>query len=264
MDRRSAARAPPGRRRRRRLPWYPAGRPVRRPVAASCDDEGAGASPFGSSRHPARCHSRGPGDCARVRASGRRDPGAVSRCERKGNECGQDDGQGSRMVHGEELKQVPLLLAEFVAETLFVLARDPKGGGLSLSTSDLEFKVRWAAGLFVIDFYERGFLERTEMVTDTVEAVWRFLAFSASSSWRDRVGMEHLRTGRGTPQIPPSVEVRVEADEASLRWQESGETRHAKGLDLHTAVALGRMIPWSLADVVCAFKDPRGIPVFSQ
>jgi Immunity protein 61 len=157
-------------------------------------------------------------------------------------------------------------------EKILALAREagqfvdvtPDGDGLEIGESQVQFVVRLADGVYTVEWIERGTSNGLDVITEERGAVERYLAIVFGHVWRETHGFGDLDTTGGEPDFPPGYEIIDEGGwRFTVRWSQDGRDCRASGLNRVSIVELTRTLPFTLDEVIAAFKDRRTRPVFA-
>lgn len=135
------------------------------------------------------------------------------------------------------------------------------GEGLEIGESQVQRVVRLVDGIYTVEMIERGASNGLDVITEERGVVERYLAVVYGNEWRSTHGLGRLATTSGEPKYPPGYEVTDEGDSFTVRWSQDG--RDCRARNLLGATALTRTLPFTLDEVIAAFKDSKGRPVFA-
>jgi Immunity protein 61 len=140
----------------------------------------------------------------------------------------------------------------------------PDGKGLRIGESQVQFVVRLVDGVYTVEMIERGASNGVRVTTEERGAVERYLAIVFGHVWRDNHGLGYLDTTGGEPDFPPGYEIIDEGGwRFTVRWSQDGRDCRASGLNRVSIVELTRTLPFTLDEVIAAFKNPRTQPMFA-
>jgi len=155
-------------------------------------------------------------------------------------------------------------LLTFVREAGQFVYVTPDGDGLVIGESQVQFIVRLGDGVYTVEWIERGASNGLEVITEERGAVERIIVITYGHEWRTAHGLGHLDTTGGEPKFPPGYEIIDEGGwRFTVRWSQDGRDCRASNLDRVSIVELTRTLPFTLDEVIAAFKDRSTHPVFA-
>ncbi|WP_433675743.1 hypothetical protein [Microbacterium gorillae] len=142
----------------------------------------------------------------------------------------------------------------------------PPGAQILTVGGDPDTWVSWADGSFTVRDYSRGRLLSEDVVTNSVEALDKYLMFTLEGGFRQYVGLPQLRFGL-VPEVRPGRFGEYDVSEADgilvIRWNEHGTEKFFRSGDYHARYfMLGAR--YSPAEVREAVMRVDGSPVFGS